>query len=635
MCGISGFIDNNKKSSKEDLIKMTDALIHRGPDDSGYEFWQNDMAQIGLGHRRLSIIDLSLLGHQPMYFNEWTIVFNGEIYNYREIRKDLKILGYIFSSDTDTEVILKSFDKWGIESVSKFIGMFAFVIYNNKTQRVYCFRDRAGIKPFYYYWYEGLFLFSSELKSFHQHHQFKKKLNINAVAQFLQHGYIKAPLSIFDNSYKLLPGHFLILDLKNETLEKICYWNVYDYYKKPTLKINQEDAIIETERLLQSACEYRMVADVPIGVFLSGGYDSSAVTALLQKNRTSKIKTFTIGFSEATFNEAKYAKLVANYLGTDHTEYYCTAAESKSIISELAYYYDEPFADSSAIPTILISRLARQNVTVALSADAGDEIFAGYDTYSHLLKLNSTLSKIPKVVRQIATHLLKTIQSPEKIPFNTTIHNFSTRFDKIKNILPLSSLAEHRIALSQIWTNTELNLLIRTSWKEQSSFAEINIVQYNLGNTLNMLLAADYQSYMVDDVLTKVDRATMSVGLEGREPFLDHRIIEWVAQLPEQYKYNKGIKKFILKEIVHNYLPKEMMDRPKMGFSIPLNEWFRGDLNFYINEYLSKERIEREGIFNYEIIEQVKNQFNKNSSANIQQLWFLLMFEMWYEQWMK
>ncbi|HVG42843.1 MAG TPA: asparagine synthase (glutamine-hydrolyzing), partial [Chitinophagaceae bacterium] len=396
MCGIAGFIDFSKKSTEEVLAKMSCAVPHRGPDGQGVFFINKDEAQIGLGHRRLSIIDLSHAADQPMHYNGLHIIFNGEIYNYNEIREKLIALGHTFQTHSDTEVILHSWEQWGEESIRQWRGMFAIAIYNDKKGEIICIRDRAGVKPFNYYWKEGLFLFSSELKSITEHPNFSKVINRDAVASFLQYGYISHPHSIYKDTFKLPPGHLLRLNLSTKEVVIKQYWNVYDQYNKPKLKIGLPEAIEETERILEESFGLRMVADVPVGVFLSGGYDSSCVTALLQKNSTEKLKTFTIGSSDEKLNEAQYAKEIAKRLGTEHTEYYCSAKEALDIIPELPYYYDEPFADSSAIPTILVSRMAREKVTVALSADAGDEVFAGYNRYDYISRYGDKLRSIPK-----------------------------------------------------------------------------------------------------------------------------------------------------------------------------------------------------------------------------------------------
>ena len=386
MCGIAGFVDFNGNSSIEILKKCTDALAHRGPDGSGYEIFENASVQIGLGHRRLSIIDLSSSASQPMKYKNFHIIFNGEIYNYAEIKKSLEGLGHSFITHSDTEVILHAWEQWGSKMLQQFIGMFVLIIYDHDNNKLFACRDRAGVKPFNWYWKDGLFLFGSELKAILQHPAFTKEINLDGVAAFMQFGYVPAPHCIFKNIQKLKPGHFLTVNITTREIKTEQYWNVYDHYNKPPLKLDFTEAKEETEKILLKAFQYRMVSDVPVGVFLSGGYDSTCVTALLQKNSTQKIKTFTIGIPNAGMDEAPFAKATANYLGTDHTEYYCTEKEALEIVPQLSYYYDEPFADSSAIPTTLVSKIAREQVTVALSADAGDEIFAGYERYGYIMK---------------------------------------------------------------------------------------------------------------------------------------------------------------------------------------------------------------------------------------------------------
>jgi len=428
MCGISGFCDFKKKSSENILKNMTDALIHRGPDSSGYSFFEYETYQVGLGHRRLSILDLSSHGHQPMSFENLDIVFNGEIYNFKEIKKELLELGYSFYSNSDTEVILKSYYQWGIKAVDRFNGMFAITIYDKKENKLILIRDRVGVKPFYYYKKDSLILFSSELKSFHKYPNFEKIIDKNSLSLYLQFGYIPEPHSIFKNSYKLKAGHYIEIDLKSQKIEEIKYWDVVDFYNKPKIDISQEEAILKTEELLKSSFEYRMVSDVPVGVFLSGGYDSSLVVSILENGRNEKLNTFTIGFKEKGFDEAPYAKEVAKYLGTNHTEYYCTQKDALEIIPKLAEMYDEPFGDSSAIPTTLVSALARKSVTVSLSADGGDEIFAGYGKYTTTKQYFDKFNKISNSIKSLVNFGMDNI-NPKYIPI---LNNFETRYNKIK-----------------------------------------------------------------------------------------------------------------------------------------------------------------------------------------------------------
>ncbi|TCW60162.1 asparagine synthase (glutamine-hydrolyzing) [Treponema sp. J25] len=632
MCGITGFCDFTKKTDKQTLVAMTDVLSHRGPDDSGYSYYQTDIATIGLGHRRLSIIDLSSLGHQPMAYFDYEIVFNGEIYNYKEIKKELEFYGYTFNSHSDTEVILASFHKWGVECVHRFIGMFAFALYDKKQQVLYLFRDRIGVKPLYYYFKNDLFLFASELKSFHTHPNFKKEINKDALALFFQFGYILQPFTIFQNCWKLEAGFYAILDLKNKSFRKEPYWSVIDCYNQPKLNISFNDAIKETERILRSAFEYRMVADVPVGMFLSGGYDSTVVTTLLQKDRTERIKTFTIGFYEEKYNEAHHAKRVAEYLGTDHTEYYCTQKEAQDILPLIPDIWDEPFGDSSAIPTTLVSKLARQKVTVTLSADGGDEIFGGYDKYVQATKYFNVFNKLP--FKRIIAETMNVIKPSWLYPLNKT-YNFENRYNKIKSMIRTDSVYDTMIIISRYFNIQEVQKLLNYSYCNQTTgYDEVyKLNSYN--DEIDKMMCIDFFTYQLDDILVKVDRATMSVSLEGREPLLDHRIIEFISRLPSEYKIKNGNKKYLLKELVHQYLPKEIMDRPKMGFSIPMIEWFDDELKKYVDEYLTEEKLKKVAFLNTEEIQELKKTWLKNNRIGISKIWLLLVFMMWWEKWME
>jgi len=634
MCGISGFIDFNQQSSLEILVKMTDTLYHRGPDGSGYEFSLANNYQIGLGHRRLSIIDLSETGKQPMQFEHLWITFNGEVYNYHEIKNELIALNHKFIGHSDTEVILHAFAQWGITCIDKFIGMFAFVIYDTKNKEVTCVRDRAGVKPFYYYWKDGVFLFSSELKSFHAHPQFKKEINLDAVAAFMQFGNVPTPHCIFKDCYKLKPAHYLKLSLLTSEISLFKYWDVYDAYNKPKLDITFQEAKVETEKILKSAFDFRMVSDVPVGVFLSGGYDSACVTALLQKDRSQKLKTFTIGVPDIGLNEAPYAKDVAKHLGTEHFEYTCTQTEALSLIDDLPYYYDEPFADSSAIPTTLVCKMARKQVTVALSADAGDEIFAGYNRYDYMMKYGKKLNQLPSIMRKGTSALMNAIPS-DRIPVFKNKYNFHNRYEKLKGLLNDPSPKNMMLSLSKQYTDAQIRSFMKHDFRDLETAYLSNNLLKEYHSPLAYMMAIDYQTYLVDDILQKVDRASMTASLEGREPFLDHRVIEFAAQLPDEYKYYKGSKKHIIKEIVHQYIPKAMMDRPKMGFAIPIENWLTIDLKDKVMYYLEDRRIEEQEIFNLDFIQKIKLDFYSGKKELATKLWYILMFQMWYEKWMK
>lgn len=628
MCGIAGFCDFSKKSDKQTLIQMTDVLYHRGPDDKGYSFYETEFAHIGLGHRRLSILDLSSHGHQPMKFENLEIIYNGEVYNFCEITKELEGFGYSFGSHSDTEVILKAYHHWGIKAVDKFIGMFTIVIYDRDAQELTFIRDRAGVKPLNYYFKDGLFLFASELKSFHEHLGFKKEIDKNALSLFFQCSYIPEPHTIFKHTYKLSAGHYAKLNIKNSEFKIYKYWDLLDCYNKPKLDISFEEAKKETEKLLKSACEYRMIADVPVGVFLSGGYDSSAVTSILQKDRTEKLKTFSIGFYENKYNEAHYAKKVAKYLGTEHTEYYCTQKDAQKLLPLMCEIWDEPFGDSSNIPTTLVSRLARKYVTVSLSADGGDEIFGGYDKYTQTLKYKKIFSKVPSFLGKI----LEQIDPKYLIGLNKT-YNFANRYEKLKTLIKAKDEIEMMMGITYYFNPLEVEKLLWGTSKLKTSFDDKILLNPD-NDSIDRMMAIDYKTYQIDDILVKVDRATMSVSLEGREPLLDHRIIEFVSQLPSSYKIKNGNKKYILKSIVHDYIPKELMDRPKMGFSIPLNEWFGDELKKYVLEYLDSKKIAKTGLLNVEEVERLKNQWNEDTRFSANKIWLILTFMMWHERWM-
>jgi asparagine synthase (glutamine-hydrolysing) len=633
MCGIAGFIDFNKTSTSEVLKNMTDAIAHRGPDGSGYQLFSDSIATIGFGHRRLSIIDLSETGKQPMQFQHLWITFNGEVYNYQEIKNELQQLGHQFIGHSDTEVILHAFDQWGINCIDKFIGMFAFVIYDTKDQEIYCVRDRAGIKPFFYYHKDGLFLFSSELKSFHQHPNFSKEINGDAVAAFMQYGNVPTPHCIFNHCLKLKPGHYLKFSLPTSKLSISKYWDVYDAYNKPKLNISLAEAKQETEKLLNSAFNYRMVSDVPVGVFLSGGYDSASLAAILQKDRSEKLKTFTIGVPDIGLNEAPYAKDVAKHLGTEHYEFECTQKEALSLITDLPYYYDEPFADSSAIPTTLVCKMARQQVTVALSADAGDEVFAGYNRYDYLMKYGHKLNQIPRPFRNLSVGVMNLVPA-DNIPVLKHKYNFHNRYEKLKGLLKDPSTKNLMLNLSRQFDEKQLHSVLKHSFKEIETLYLSNDLKQKYYSPLSYMMAIDYQTYLLDDILQKVDRASMTVSLEAREPFLDHRVIEWAAQLPDDFKYHNGNKKYILKEIVHQYIPKEMMDRPKMGFAIPIENWLANDLREQVEFYLDDEKIEKQNIFSVDFTRKLKVDFFGGKKELAQKLWYVLMFQMWYAKWM-
>ena len=629
MCGIAGFADFKKNSTVELLRSMTDAMLHRGPDDGGHEVYEAPQALIGFGQRRLSILDLSPLGHQPMHFGDLIVNFNGEIYNFKEIRAELEGKGYTFNSWSDTEVILKGYHCWGMDMVQKFIGMFAIALYDKANEKLILIRDRAGIKPLYYYWNGDLLLFASELKAFFQHPDFVKKIDTASLALFLQYSYIPAPHCIFQNTYKLLPGHYMNIDLRNREREEKKYWDVFDYYNKPKISISDAEAIDETDRLLKSAYEYRMVADVPVGIFLSGGYDSSSVAALLQTGRTEKLKTFTIGFHENEFNEAPEAKKIAEYLGTDHTEWYLTAKEAGGVLSRLPEIYDEPFADNSTVPSVLVSQLARQQVKVALSADGGDEIFGGYNKFNQAERYTT---RVPVFVQSALSGAMSLI-NPEYIPYFNSKYNFSTRYEKMKLIWRSHDPIKAIKYISQYITESEVESFIGKDFARYPTAFEDGEKLVDNDGVVNRMMAIDYKTFLVDNNLVKMDRATMSVSLEGREPMLDHRVIEFLSTLPSSFKIRDGVNKWLLKQVVHRYIPRELMERPKRPFIAPLMVWFREDLKEQLRYYLSENCLLSTGVFVPGPIIHLRDEYLAGKKVNYQKLWQVLMFQLWYDRW--
>ncbi|MGH7909920.1 MAG: asparagine synthase (glutamine-hydrolyzing) [Thermodesulfobacteriota bacterium] len=642
MCGIVGFYDYNKKTDMAVLTSMSETLTHRGPDDAGIYFDVDN--NVGLGHSRLSILDLSSLGHQPMP-NEnksiW-ITYNGEVYNYREIRKELIERGYNFKSNTDTEVLIKAYEEWGMECVHKFIGMFAIAIWDRRQQKLFLLRDRVGVKPLYYYHKDGLFLFGSELKALMKHPQFDKDIDFSVLPLYLRYGYIPAPFTIFKNTCKVKPGHYLCVSDNN--LKEFEYWDIVDFYTQEPINEPEDEIADELEKLLIDSFKYRLVSDVPVGVFLSGGIDSSTVTALLQKNISTKLKTFSIGFYEDRFNEAKWAKKIANYLETDHTEYYLSVREAFNIIEKLPEIYDEPFGDNSGIPTYLVSRLARQNVTVALSADGADELFCGYNRYRSIIYLNRQFLGLPKYIKDSIIKALA-LFSPSKVDsmyrtfrfFMPRVDGLRDKYEKWRNmILEINDgnfLDMYKFNINR-WTPNDLTSLMENNYDSNfNTYFEDTYHRLQNNDFITQMMAIDFKTWLVDDILTKVDRATMSVSLEAREPFLDHRLLQFVARIPVDLKYKNGVSKYILRKILYKHVPRNLLERPKQGFVIPLAKWIKGELSSLVRNYLNEERLKREGIFNPSVVTSCVKDFS-NGSINVNKVWFILMFQMWKEKWL-
>jgi asparagine synthase (glutamine-hydrolysing) len=623
MCGIVGF--NTKNNAL--LEKMLQSINHRGPDDRGT--YEED--SISLGHVRLSILDLSTHGHQPMSFANLVMVYNGEVYNFKAIRNELKGFGYSFESQTDSEVILKAYHKWGIKAVEKFIGMFAIAIYDKNTKQLTLIRDRVGVKPLYYYFDGKDFVFASELKPIIE---YKKDLQINkdALYEFFQFGYISSNLSIFENCYKVPAGSYLTFNIKNLTLKIQKYWSILPFFEKPKFKKSEKKLVDELEKLLIDAFKLRMVSDVPVGVFLSGGIDSSIVAAILQKHY-GNIHTFTIGFKEAKYNEATYAKEVAKYIGSIHTEKYLDSNKAKEILERFVDIYDEPFGDSSGIPTTLVSQVAKDaGVKVVLSADGGDEIFCGYERYWVSYNIGQKILKIPKILRKSLYFMMNSIgvKNASKLNF-LNIKNFEHKYNQFSEMLKddnWQDIYEKIIHNSKNYEIKELLGVVKNIDEKSFKIGEKE-------HPMQGMMLWDYHRYMVDDILTKVDRATMSVSIEGREPLLDHRIAEFMAQVPFELKYKDGDSKYLLRKVLERYLPKELIDRPKMGFGIPMFEWFGNDLKELFDIYLDRDRLNKHRILNVDYIQQELNKLKNQETLNINKLWFILVFQMWYEKYMQ
>lgn len=608
MCGIAGFIDKAKDLT--DLEKMTACIRRRGPDDSGV-FFEDGVA---LGHRRLSIIDLSAAGHQPMEFEQLVIIFNGEIYNYKEVQKELQKEGYSFSSSSDTEVVIKAFHCWGPDCVNRFIGMFAIAIYNKAEKALYLFRDRAGVKPLYYYCKEGRIAFASELKSFKYYltREERNSIDSDALSEFLSYGYISRNLSIVKDVKKLAPGHYLKFCDGNFSIEK--YWSVSFSENEAWRQRSEDDLLDELDELVQSAFRYRMVADVPIGVFLSAGVDSSLVTAVLTKHY-GQLRTFTIGFQEKSFDESAEAKKIAQHLGSIHTEKVLTQQDAYDILDKFYDIYDEPHGDNSCVPTTFVSGLAKEaGVKVVLSADAGDELFGGYERYTQYIQRWNQLNKYGTAGKAAANHVFKVLAklSPDK---------YAEKLNRFSDILSKKDFTEFYQAIIRQSSFKELKSVFPQFTDTVTTSVE--------GSLLNKMSEWDFKRYMADDILSKVDRATMYHSIEGREPFLDHRLVEFAAQLPDEYKIRNGETKYLLKKLLGRYLPHELYNHPKRGFGAPLQLWIKQHYHSQFNEVLGNAN----GLFDKKEVNNLLKQYNQGENINYILLWFLFSFQLWYQKW--
>lgn len=647
MCGIAGFQNFQNKSSDEIVgiaQKMGDAIAHRGPDN--YGFWKDNIDSIAFIHRRLSILDLSTAGNQPMHSpsQRYVISYNGEIYNHLEIRQslekefsDIKWLG-----QSDTETIIIAIELWGImKSLKVFSGMFAIAVWDKKHKKLFLARDRSGEKPLYYGFQDRVFLFASEIKALKAHPSFSAKINRDALKIFMEQGFIPAPFSIFEGIYKLLPGKVLILNFQLygkegfETCED--YWsfeNIINKGKKDQFEGSIENAEDKLDYLLNRTISSQMISDVPLGAFLSGGIDSSLIVSLMQNNSMQPINTFTIGFSEGKYNEADHAKEIADYLGTNHNEHYVTASEALDVIPILPKLYDEPFADSSQIPTYLVSKLAKQFVSVSLSGDAGDELFGGYNRHIYSQKWGSALDSTPSSIKRFSASILDLFKPEHLNKFESTIskkiisgigvNNLSNLFEKISRGLK----ARDSIALYESFI---------TNWPKDSNLVlEANSSDLNLfsgdGFTLTeMMMINDFLSYLPNDILVKVDRAAMGLSLETRVPFLNEDIISFAYSLPISMKVNNGQGKLILKNLLSRYIPNKLFQRPKQGFAVPIEHWLRGPLIDWAESLLDKSKLDSQGFLDSSAIIQKWDQ-HKLGKKNWQiDLWNVLMFQAWLE----
>lgn len=621
MCGICGFV-SKQNITLEQLKKMNDTMRHRGPDDSGEEiFSMKDGYQMGMAQRRLSIMDLSPLGHQPMHSfdKRISVVFNGEIYNFLELRRELT--DYPFCSSCDTEVIIAAYLKWGIECVRRFNGMFAICLYDREKDEIYLIRDRIGKKPLYYEIDGGNLIFASEMKPLMAREGFHREIRREVLSRFLFQQYINAPESIFENVYKLEPGSILKFHYGEIQIRK--YWDIKEVYHKMQENpvTDYEQAKEELKALLKKAVASRMIADVPLGAFLSGGYDSSLMTAMAQEHAKEPVKTFSIGFSEARYNEAAYAAKVADYLGTKHTELYIDEKEMFDLVESIPLYYDEPFADSSQIPTMLVSRLAREDVTVALSGDGGDEFFCGYNIYEnvHQAQMLDLLGGMVHGVCSLPG--LRQMRMEERLPFRVRViagnrnKETKTQFGAGNYVVRAHKMAPEKG--------------LPCHYPVESAY------QVSDWQIRRMLL--DMDTYLPGDILCKVDRASMKYSLEARCPILDKDVMEYSFRMSHKLKYEKGNKKRILKDIAYEYIPKELLDRPKVGFGVPLDKWLRGPLKEQLMDMCSRDYLRKQGIFDADFVADMIEDYVRTgdggpaTGANYSKLtWSFFTFQQWY-----
>jgi asparagine synthase (glutamine-hydrolysing) len=642
MCGIAGFLDTRSAVSSAEMNEVSAAmnrsLQHRGPDDDG--IWIDVEAGISFVHRRLSIVDLSPAGHQPMVSADgrYVITFNGEIYSFPEIRKDLEARGVRFHGHSDTEVILESIALLGLDAtLSRMIGMFAIALWDRRERTLTLIRDRLGIKPLYWAKFGGLFLFGSELKALRAHPGWTPRIDQSAVASFMRYNYVPAPHTIYENVHKLEPGTALTLPWHGEPRGE-RYWDARvvarDGMRRP-LEGDDAELTEQLEGLLQDAVRRRMIADVPLGAFLSGGIDSSTVVALMQSANAGKVRTFTIGFAEADFDEAPHAAAVARHLGTEHTELTVTAAQALDVIPRLPEWFDEPFADSSQIPTYLVSAMTRRHVTVALSGDGGDELFGGYNRYQLNTRFWRNLALLPLPLRRELARAVTAI-SPDRLTRLLSalpgIRVPSQIGDKFHKAAALLAQRDPGALYLQLVTHWDPAAVAPGAAEARGVLFDERIAEEFPDLSLRMQFL-DLVTYLPDDILTKVDRASMAVALEARVPLIDHRVVEHAWRLPQRMKIRNGESKWVLRRILERHVPRSLTERPKMGFSIPLGDWLRGPLRDWAEHLLAEQRLREAGLLD---IGQVRRHWQEHISGhrNWQYLiWDVLMLEAWRERW--
>lgn len=641
MCGILGVFQTSSKEERAETVRrMAQVIAHRGPDGEG--IWSSELG-ITLGHRRLSIIDLSEGGGQPMTAasGRYVITFNGEIYNYQQLRQEIG-REYDFKGQSDTEVLLAGFQLWGVETTLKrAVGMFAMGIWDNAEKSLTLARDRIGEKPLYYGWSGGGFAFASDVRALRKGGFAEAGISFAAVEAYSRFGYVPCPLSIYQGLFKLSPGHLLTLSeqelLAGQGKSPAPYWDVFETCKRLENSRNdnrsERDVVAELEGLLVESVKGQMISDVPLGAFLSGGVDSSTIVALMQKLSSKKIKTFAIGFAEEGYNEAHHAKRVAEHLGTDHTELYVTAKDGVSIIPELPKIYGEPFADSSQIPVFLVAQLARKSVTVSLSGDGGDELFCGYNRYIWATKAWRYMRLAPRWGRERLASLLNSVghASWEKV-YNAgrsvlpglipEVRLPGIKAQKLARILGVNDGMELYYKLISFWSGVVPGQTkARPAWLERCR---------EFRSFYDQMMYGDLVSYLPDDILVKVDRAAMSVSLETRAPFLDHRIVEFAWNLPLKFKIHSGVTKWALRQVLYKYVPRSLIDRPKAGFGVPIDFWLRGELRDWAEELLSERSLNDSGVFDAAEVRRIWKQHLSEHGNWRDHLWIILMYQGWH-----